>query len=206
MEIIPFVGLVLGSSWASGINLYLTVAGLGIAHRLEWFTLPGEMDVIAHPLIIGLALMLYLIEFIADKIPYVDSTWDAVHTFIRPIGGGILIYLAASEGDAVAQMAGALLGSPVALDAHLMKASTRAAVNVSPEPVSNSVASVTEDAAVVGSLWLIIHHPLILVGLVIGFVLLSFWLIPKLFRFIKRIFQMVFKKEETLPTENTSQR
>mgnify|MGYP000376159586 CR=1 FL=1 len=91
------LGMLLGSSWASGVNLYLTVAGLGIAQRARWVSLPGNMSAISHPLIIIFALILYCIEFFADKIPYVDSVWDSIHTFIRPLGGAALGYMAASD-------------------------------------------------------------------------------------------------------------
>ena len=105
MNTLALVGLLLGASWTSGINLYLTVAGLGIAHQAEWITLPGSLESLSHPLIIALAIILYIIEFVADKVPYVDSAWDSVHTFIRPIGGGALAYLALTGADPLFQTA-----------------------------------------------------------------------------------------------------
>jgi hypothetical protein len=195
MGSISYIALLLGSSWASGVNLYLTVALLGVAHRLEWLSLPGQLEVISNPLIIGLALILFAIEFVADKIPYVDSAWDAVHTFIRPFGGALLGYLSVSQGDAFAQTVASLVGGSIAFDSHLTKASTRVAINASPEPFSNSVASITEDVSVLGAVWLILNHPVIMIVAVIIFILISIWLIPKLFRLFKKVFGYLFGRE-----------
>ncbi|MDP3921405.1 MAG: DUF4126 domain-containing protein [Candidatus Omnitrophota bacterium] len=195
MELLAYYGLLLGSTWASGINLYLTMAGLGLAHRMAWIALPGELEVLADPIVIAAALILYIIEFVADKVPYVDSAWDAVHTAIRPIGGAALAYLAAADANAFAQTATAIMGGAVALDAHMMKASSRVAINASPEPFSNTAASLAEDACVLGSIWLIIKHPVVIAVLVILFFGLSIWLLPKLFRFFKKIFIFLFKRK-----------
>jgi len=177
----------MGGSWASGINLYLTTAGLGISHRMGWVTLPGNMESLAHPLVIGVALLLYLIEFFADKIPYVDSAWDSVHTFIRPAGGAALGYMAMAGVGPAVQYPVAILTGSIAMDSHLTKATSRAAINTSPEPISNSVASVTEDAAVLGIIYLIIKHPVIAAVLVVLFILFSIWFLKKMFRFLKKI-------------------
>lgn len=192
MEILNAVSVILGSSWTSGVNLYLTIAGLGIAHRMQWITLPGNMDAISHPLIIALAVILYLVEFFADKIPYVDSAWDSVHTFIRPIGGATLAYLGTSETAPIVQTAMTMIGGTVALDAHATKAGTRVAINASPEPVTNSVASVTEDGLVVGAIWLMIAVPIVIGILVALFILFSIWFLPKLFRLIGKGFKFLF--------------
>jgi len=144
------------------VNLYLTTAGLGIAHRLGWITLPGDLDIVANPLIIIVAVLLYAVEFVADKVPYVDSAWDSVHTAIRPLGGAAMAYMATAGMDPALQTAVAMVCGTVAMDSHLAKASSRVLINASPEPVTNSVASVSEDVAVLGTLWLIIHHPIII--------------------------------------------
>ena len=188
MEILNSIGLIAGGSWASGINLYLTVAGLGLAQRLGWMSLPGELQTLAHPLVILAAVVLYIIEFFADKIPYVDSMWDSVHTFIRPVGGAVLGYLATSDAGAALQFPAAVLSGSIALDSHLTKATARAAINTSPEPVTNSVASVTEDVSVAGILILISRHPVIAGLLVVVFLLFSFWFLKKMFRFLRQVF------------------
>lgn len=195
IEIVGLLALVLGSSMTSGINLYLTVAGLGLAHQLGWIVLPGDLVVISHPAIIGLAALLYIVEFFADKIPYVDSAWDAAHTLIRPVGGTLLAYSAASEYAPVVQTGLALVGGAMSLDAHMVKAGTRVAINTSPEPVTNVVASAGEDAFVLGSLWLLIAHPWVMLALAVAFALFSIWLIPKLFRFFCRVFSFLFGRD-----------
>jgi hypothetical protein len=189
LELLNTLGVLMGSSWASGINLYLTVAGLGIAHHMGWIALPGNMESLAHPLVIGVAVLVYAVEFIADKIPFVDSAWDSVHTFIRPAGGMALGYLAMAGAGPALQYPVAILTGAIALDAHLTKATSRAAINTSPEPFSNSIASVTEDAGVIGALYLIIKHPVIVTLLVILFIVFSVWFLKKMFRFLKRVFK-----------------
>ncbi|MDD3374372.1 MAG: DUF4126 domain-containing protein [Candidatus Omnitrophica bacterium] len=198
MESLGAIPVVLGGSWGSGVNLYLTTAGLGIAQRLHLIELPGSMDILAHPLIIVAALLLYGIEFFADKIPYVDSAWDSIHTFIRPAGGAALGYMAAAGAGPALQIPVALLAGGVTLESHLTKATARAAINTSPEPITNSVASVTEDVSVVGILYLIINHPVIASIVVILFIFVSIWFLKKMFRFLKRIFNPS-KKEEIQP-------
>ena len=204
MGIFNSLGVLLGSSWASGVNLYLTVAGLGIVHRFDWIQLPGNMDVVSNPLIILLAIALYVVEFFADKIPFVDSAWDSVHTFIRPLGGAALGYMAMADNGPVVQTAVALLTGSVSMDSHLTKATTRVAINTSPEPVTNSVASVTEDAAVAGVLFLIVKHPIIAAILVVLFIAFSIWFLKKMFRFLKKVLQFFRKKEEIVSAGGSS--
>jgi len=188
MEGLASLGTVLGSAWASGINMYMTIAGLGILHRTHAITLPGNMEALAHPLVIIAAGGLYLVEFVADKVPYVDSAWDSVHTFIRPLGGAAMGFLAMSEAGPALQVPVALLTGAIAGDAHLTKATARVAINTSPEPFTNSVASVTEDLTVAGVLFLIVKHPVIATVVVILFVFFSIWFLKKMFRFLKKVF------------------
>ncbi len=188
MDIFSSIGLLLGSSWASGVNLYLSMAGLGIAHRMEWIKLPGNLEVLSHPLIVGVAIFLFVIEFVVDKVSYVDSVWDSVHTFIRPIASAVLGYTAMGDAGSVIQILIALLTGGIALDSHLTKATTRLAINASPEPVSNSIASVTEDATVIGALYLIINHPIVIAILVTLFIVFSIWFLKKMFKFMKKVF------------------
>ena len=182
------LSLLMGSSWAAGVNLYLTVAALGIAHRMEWIELPGKMESLSHPLIIVVALLIFAIEFFADKIPYVDSAWDSVHTFIRPAGGIMLGYLAMTDAGPALQYPIALLTGAIAMDSHLIKATSRAAINTSPEPISNIVASTTEDISVLGAIYLIIKHPVVMSILVVLFIIFSVWFLKKMFRFLKKVF------------------
>ena len=196
MDILSNLGALLGGSWASGVNLYLTIAVLGILDKMNVLSLPGDLEVISNPFIIGIAIVMYLIEFFADKIPLVDSAWDSIHTFIRPIGGAALSYMAMADMGPVAQIPAALLSGTIAMDSHLTKATTRAAINTSPEPFTNSVASVSEDAMVVGVIWMIVKHPIIAGIAVILFVLFSIWFLKMMFKFVKKIFGRG-KKDET---------
>lgn len=205
MQIFNNFALLLGGSWASGVNLYMTVAGLGIAHRAGWIQLPGQMSSLSHPLVIGVAVILYLIEFVADKIPFVDSAWDMVHTLIRPLGGMVLGYLSMAGVGPAFQYPVAILTGAISLDSHLTKATSRAAINTSPEPFSNSIASVTEDAAVVGVLYLIIKHPIIASILVVLFILFSIWFLKTMFRFLKRIFWGKKDKEDVKSQQDFDQ-
>jgi hypothetical protein len=165
------LGRTLGFSFAAGVNLYATVAILGLAARYGWVELPPQFQVFNHDVVIGVAIVMYLVEFFADKIPYLDSVWDLVHTAIRPVGGALIAV--ATLGDASAPLEGliALLGGTVAASSHLTKTSTRAAANTSPEPVSNWILSVGEDVFVVGLAYLALRHPL--AALVVAGVLLA---------------------------------
>ncbi|HTY44839.1 MAG TPA: DUF4126 domain-containing protein [Patescibacteria group bacterium] len=196
MDAINSISVLLGSSWASGLNLYLTTASLGIMNRLHWIKLPGEMNGLSHPLVIGVAVLMYLVEFVADKIPYVDSAWDAVHTFIRPAGGAIMGFMSTAHMGSAVQIPVALLTGSVAASSHLTKATTRVAINTSPEPFTNSIASVTEDGAVIGILWLVVRHPIIAAIVVVTCIALSIWLLCKMFKFLKKVFTGARKKEE----------
>ena len=193
MDVLNSIGTLLGSSWASGINLYMTVAGLGIAQRMHWINLPGNMDTLGNPLIILVAVVMYIVEFVADKIPFFDSVWDTVHTFIRPVGGAALGYMASSHAGPAAQIPVALLTGAVALNSHLTKSTSRVAINSTTPPGTNSVASVTEDASVFGALYLIIKHPVIASILVILFIAFSIWFLRKMFRFLKKVLGFIFK-------------
>lgn len=197
MDPLSSAALALGGSWSAGVNMYLTMLGLGIAHRADWLQLPGELEILTHPLIMLVAGVLLLVEFFADKVPYVDSSWDAVHTLIRPLGGAALGYLAASEFGPAVQAATGLVGGGIALDSHLTKATARAAINTSPEPFSNWTASVTEDVSVVGVLFLIMNYPIIAICLIALFILFSVWFLKVMFKFLKKVFQSFGKKVDS---------
>jgi len=160
METLAFLGRTLGFSLAAGVNLYATVALVGLASRYGWVSLPPEYAIFDNDYVIGAAIALYVIEFFADKIPWVDTLWDALHTLIRPAGGALMAV--AALGDASPGMQGlmALVGGAVAAGSHATKAGTRAMVNTSPEPFSNWLLSLGEDVFVVGLGYLAMAYPL----------------------------------------------
>lgn len=196
MASIQMMALSLAGGWATGLNLYLTAAALGIAERLHWIALPGDLKILGNPLVIFFAVLLYLIEFVIDKIPFLDSAWDSVHTLIRPIGGAALASMAFSHSPESVQHIAAAVSGIASLSAHLGKAGSRIVINTSPEPFSNSAASVAEDGIVLGLLWLVFQHPFIAIAAVVGLLALTIWLIPKVFRFMKRFFQMITGKRD----------
>lgn len=196
MESLQAMALAIGGGWATGLNLYLTAAVLGIAHRLQCVILPGQLDILANPVVIFFAVLLYVIEFVIDKIPFLDSAWDSVHTLMRPAGGAALASMAFSGSPESLQYTVAAIAGAASLNAHLGKAATRVVINTSPEPFSNSAASVTEDGIVLGMLWLIFNHPAIALVLVIVLAAFVIWLIPKIFRFIKKFFQLLAGKNK----------
>ncbi len=194
MDIFNSVGLLLGGSWASGINLYMSMAGLGIASRMEWIKLPENLDILSNPIVIIVSLTLFGIEFIADKIPYVDSLWDSVHTFIRPLATSALGYTAMADSGMVIQLLIAFLTGTISLESHLTKATSRAIINASPEPITNSIASVTEDVTVAGTLYLIICHPAVATVLVIIAIIITFLFLKKMTKYLKKVFDFSGRK------------
>ena len=185
MNLISTLAIAMGASWVSGINLYAAVATLGLLGRFANLRLPGELDILTSWWIIGLAVALYLVEFIADKVPYVDSVWDAIHTFIRIPAGAVLAATAFGDFDRGVQVAAFLLGGGLALSAHGTKAGARAAINLSPEPASNIVASLTEDVIAVGSILLSVFAPFVLFAVITVFVILSFLMARKILKAMK---------------------
>jgi uncharacterized protein DUF4126 len=188
MSPLETLGFALGTSFASGLNLYATVAAAGLFQRIGIVTLPEPLQILAHPVVLGIALTLFLIEFIADKIPYVDSAWDAVHTFIRPPAAALLSYSAFATGSVPEEwrLAAALLAGSVALTSHGAKASTRAAANASPEPVSNWTLSLLEDGFAVFLAWMAAEHPVLTAAVVTVLVILAVFVIWKLYGYLKR--------------------
>jgi len=170
MDLITTLGRTLGFSFAAGVNLYATVAILGLASRFGWVNLPEQYQAFNSDWLIGAAIVMYLLEFFADKVPYVDTLWDIVHTAIRPVGGALIAVTALGDASPGTQALVALLGGTVAASSHLTKTSTRAAANASPEPFSNWFLSLGEDVFVVGLGYLAMAHPL--AALVVACVLL----------------------------------
>jgi hypothetical protein len=186
MNPIETLGLALGAGFSSGLNLYATVATLGLLQHFGVLHLPPGLQVLAHPWVVGVAIALYLIEFLADKIPYLDTIWDAIHTLIRPPAAALLTYAAAGAAPAEWRWAAALLAGGVALTSHGTKASARAAVNTSPEPFSNWILSFGEDILAVWLTWMATAHPLATTVIVAALVALSIFLLYHLFRFARR--------------------
>ena len=189
MNPIETLSLVLGTGFSSGLNLYATVATLGLLERFGVIHLPDKLQMLAHPLVLGVALGLYVVEFLADKIPYVDSVWQAVHTFIRPPAAALLAFSVTAAASEPWRWAAALLAGGIALTSHGTKASARAAVNMSPEPFSNWALSFGEDLLAVWVTWFATVHPRIAVIVVTVLVAISLYVLYHLFRFLRRTLQ-----------------
>jgi hypothetical protein len=177
----------MGSAWLSGFNLYATVLTLGLLQRFHLVQLPGDLDFLSRGWVIGVAAVLYLVEFLADKIPVVDSVWDVIHTFIRVPAGAVLAASAFAHFDPAVRAVALLAGGTLALGSHGTKASVRMTVNASPEPFSNIFLSVVEDVFTIGLAALAAFHPVVMLAIVVAFILLLVWLGPKIFRAIRRM-------------------
>jgi len=189
MQTIDIIAMTLGVAWASGINLYAAILVMGLLGAGGYTELPESLTILQDPLVLMAAGVMYFVEFFADKIPGVDSGWDAIHTFIR-IPAGAMLAMGAAQGleiNQAAELAAALLGGSLAATSHLTKASTRLVLNASPEPMTNWTASFAEDIAVVGGLWTALTYPWAFVVFIIIFIALAIWLLPKLWRAIKSI-------------------
>ncbi|MEA2204587.1 MAG: hypothetical protein QOE77_1363 [Blastocatellia bacterium] len=191
MSFISTLAIAMGSSWVSGINLYAAVATLGLLSRFAHLELPGELNMLTNWWVIGIAVVLYVVEFFADKIPIVDSTWDIVHTFIRVPAGAVLAATAFGDFDRSIQVIAFLVGGGLALSSHGTKAATRAVVNTSPEPVSNIVLSTGEDILAVSSILLAVFLPVLLFVVVAAGLIVSFLVLPKLIRFFRQVVRSV---------------
>lgn len=185
-EWLSTLGVAMGSAWLSGIDLYATAATLGLLQRFNLVHLPGELGVLANWWVIGVAAGMFVVEFIADKIPAVDSVWDVVHTFIRVPAGAIMAAAAFSHADPAVRIIALLVGGGVALSSHSTKAAVRATANLSPEPFSNIALSLAEDAVAFCSSFLLAWFPVVMLGIVALFLVAFFWLTPKILRAIKR--------------------
>ena len=187
MDWFSTLSLALGTAWTSGINLYATVSVLGLLQKFGATKLPGGLEVLDNWWIIGVAGFLYSIEFSADKIPYVDSVWDVVHTFIRVPAGAIVAYAATNQMDASVGVIATLFGGGLAFSSHGTKAALRAGANLSPEPVSNWVLSIAEDIiAFVGAIMAVFAPVLIAIVLAI-FLIFFVWFFPKVVRAVRRM-------------------
>jgi hypothetical protein len=190
-QISATLALTMGVGWASGINLYATLLTLGILAQTGNVQLPPDLQILGNPLVIGAAGLMYAIEFFADKIPGVDSVWDGIHTFIRIPAGAILAAGAVGDVTPALGLAAAVLGGGLATSTHATKAGSRVLINTSPEPFSNWAASIGEDITVISGMWLCLQHPFFfLIGLAI-FIGLMIWLLPKIWKGIKKVFQFI---------------
>jgi len=181
VDVLTTLGRTMGFSFAAGINLYATVAILGLASRFDWVSLPPQFKVFDNDIVIGAAIVMYVIEFVADKIPWVDSIWDGVHTVIRPIGGAFIAVATLGHASPPVEGLAALLGGTLAAGSHFGKAGTRAVANASPEPFSNWILSISEDIFVVGLGFLALKYPaaaaVVVVAGVVLILLFATWII-----------------------------
>lgn len=206
-HISSILALTMGVAWASGINLYASILVLGILGATGNMVLPPELVILTNPLVLGAAGVMYVVEFFADKVPGVDTGWDTIHTFIRIPAGAMLAAGAVGNINPAVSLAAGILGGGLAATSHAAKAGTRVLINTSPEPFTNWAASIGEDVAVVAGLWTALHHPVLFIILLILFLLLLAWLLPRIWRGIKRVFKSIGRffsgKRETLQTDET---
>ncbi len=190
-ELTSTISLAMGAAWASGINLYAAILVLGLLGSTGNMVLPEHLEILTNPLIIGAAAFMYVVEFFADKVPAADTGWDTIHTFIRIPAGAMLAAGAMGEMDPAVAIAAGILGGGLAAGSHATKAGTRVLINTSPEPFTNWTASVLEDIAVIGGIWTAVNHPWLFIVLLVLFLILLIWLLPKLWRGIKRVFAAI---------------
>ncbi len=188
METLAVLGRTLAFSLAAGVNLYATVALVGLASYFGWVALPPEYAVFGNPWIIDIASLLYLVEFVADKVPWVDTLWDALHTFIRPIGGAALAVVSLGDASPALKVGAALLGGTVAAGSHMTKAGARVVANTSPEPFSNWALSLLEDGFVVSLGLIALKVPLIALGISLAVIAVIVATASMLIRAIRRKF------------------
>lgn len=189
MESLSQLALAGGLAWASGIRLYVTILVVGLLGRYGYLDLPDSLALVQHTWVLSAAAVMAAGEFLADKVPAFDSLWDALHTFIRIPAGAFLAWGAMGDATPAAQLAAAIIGGMITSGTHFAKSGGRAAINASPEPFSNWTASAGEDGLVLGGLWVAIAHPEVFLVLLALFLLLLAWLLPKLLRFITRLFR-----------------
>jgi len=203
-EVIGIIALAMGSAWASGINLYAAILVLGVMGMNGDIVLPPDLQVLASPIVIAAAGLMYLVEFTADKIPGVDSSWDALHTLVRVPAGAILAAGAVGDMNPAIVIASGILGGSVSMATHAAKSGTRVLINTSPEPVSNWSASIMEDIAVFTGMWTALSNPGLFIIFFIIFILLLIWVLPKLWGGIKKVFSFIsnkFSREEVITND-----
>lgn len=199
-QITATIALSMGTAWASGLNLYATILVLGLMGNSGAMPLPEQLQIVQNPLVIGASALMYAVEFFADKFPGVDTSWDAIHTFIRIPAGAALAAAATGNVDPSISLAAAIVGGSISAATHVSKAGSRVLINTSPEPVTNWAASISEDIAVFGGLWVALNHPVMFLIALVIFLMLLIWLLPKVWRGIKTVFAAIkrlFSKDKT---------
>jgi hypothetical protein len=199
-KIANMIALTMGASWASGLNLYAAILMLGGLGMTGNIALPPDLQILSNPLVVSAAGLMYIVEFFADKVPGVDTGWDALHTFIRIPAGALLAMGAVGDVNEGVSIAAALLGGTMAAGTHAAKAGTRLMINTSPEPFTNWIASFSEDLAVIGGLWVALHYPVFFIILLILFIFMIIRLLPKIWQGIRRIFETVFGQKRIRET------
>jgi len=187
-NIVNIIALTMGVAWASGINLYAAILVLGLLGSTGNIALPADLQILTNPMVIGAAALMYVVEFFADKVPGGDTGWDTLQTFVRIPGGALLAAGAVGEMNPALAVVAGILGGGLAAGVHATKAGSRILINTSPEPVTNWIASLAEDAMVVAGLWTALHHPLVFLVLLGLFVMMMIWLLPRIWRGVKRLF------------------
>ena len=201
--LIQTLSVAMGAAWASGINLYATILVVGLLGSTGHMALPEALAILTDPLVLGAAGLMYCVEFFADKVPGVDSSWDVLHTFIRIPAGAALAAGSLGDMNSAVMIAAGLVGGGLATTSHLTKTGSRMMINTSPEPLTNWTASLTEDIAVIGGLWVALNHPTLFIGLLILFLIFAAWALPKLYRFIIKMFKKIaswFGKKDQTPS------
>lgn len=207
-QISTTLALSMGLAWASGINLYATLFTLGYLANTGNIDLPPDLQIVANPMVMGASGLMYLIEFFADKMPGVDTGWDAIHTFIRIPAGAMLAAGAIGELNPAVELAAAIMGGGLAAGSHATKAGSRVLINTSPEPFSNLMASISEDVIVITGVWACINHPILFLIALAGFILLIIWLLPRIWLGVKKVLGFIinlFSKENTSTDQNSPQ-
>ncbi|MDX8404642.1 MAG: DUF4126 domain-containing protein [Mariprofundus sp.] len=203
-QISQTLALSMGAAWASGINLYAAILMLGLMGVTGNVQLPAGLEILTDPLVLFAAGAMYIAEFVADKIPGVDTGWDGLHTFIRIPAGAMLAAGAVGDVTPALTLAAAMMGGGLAAGTHATKAGSRMLINTSPEPFSNWTASVTEDVAVVAGLWAALNHPSLFLVLLFVFILLMIWFLPRLWRGVKAVFRKLsewFSGKKAVPED-----
>lgn len=195
MDPVSSIALASGLSWASGFRLYATVFIVGMLAKFQLISLPESLDILSNPIVLTVSGLFMVIEFLADKFPYIDSTWDSIQTFIRIPAGALLAMGAINSSDPMIATLAALLGGSLTGMTHATKAGSRALINTSPEPVTNVATSFGEDGLFLTGGWLALMHPFVFIGLLIVFIFFTLWMLPKVWRGLRSIFSFLAKPE-----------